>query len=35
MSDQVLQTAHIIGLVLLGGIGGGCVVLLFRKFGRR
>jgi len=35
MSDQVLQAAQVIGLVLLGGIGGGCVVLLFRKFGQR
>lgn len=35
MFDPVLQAAHVIGLVLLGGLGGGCVVLLFKKFGNR
>ena len=29
MLDQVLQASYVIGLVLLGGIGGVCVTIMF------
>jgi len=35
MLDRVLQASQVVGLVILGGIIGGCVVLLFQKFGHR